>query len=112
MPVTVAISTPPRYTLYPVTAVSSVEADQVRLIWVGDTAVPASPVGTDGGVVSGAPDVHSMCSNGAAAGTPSKASATRLLVPVPVTMMASALLPAHPVRLTISWMTEERFGVL
>ena len=48
----VAICTPPRKTLYPVTPTLSVAAVQERLICEEDTAVAVNPVGVDGAVVS------------------------------------------------------------
>ena len=46
-----------RSTRYPVTPTLSVEAVQLRLIWVALAAVAVSPDGVDGGVVSGAAGV-------------------------------------------------------
>ena len=46
-----------RSTRYSVTPTLSVEAVQLRLIWVALAAVAVSPDGVDGGVVSGAAGV-------------------------------------------------------
>ena len=48
----VAICVPLRYTRYPETPTLSVDADQERLICVGDTALPCRFDGTDGAWVS------------------------------------------------------------
>ena len=55
----VPICTPPLYIRYPVTpdvtcpaTDGSVEADQVKFIWLEDTAVAESPEGIEGEVVS------------------------------------------------------------
>ncbi len=50
--VTVVSKDPPRYTLYPVTRTSSVEAVQERLIWNEETTVADRLVGVEGDVVS------------------------------------------------------------
>ncbi len=50
--VAVPICVPFLDTLYAVTPTLSVEAFQVRLIWVWEMAVPVRLVGTEGGVVS------------------------------------------------------------
>src|SRR3712207_6216125 len=50
-----------------------------------------------------------MCRTGRPVADPSNASAVR--VPVPVMITESALPLAQPVRLTICWTTDERFGV-
>lgn len=52
MPVTVAIKTPPRYTLYAVTPTLSVDALHAKLICVLETEFAVKPSGTDGGLVS------------------------------------------------------------
>jgi hypothetical protein len=50
--VVVAICTPPLYTLYPFTAVLSVDAVQARLSCEDETGVTVNPEGIDGAVVS------------------------------------------------------------
>ena len=55
MTVAIAVAPPSRKTLYPATERLSVEAVHERLITVALAAVAVKPVGTDGGVVSGAP---------------------------------------------------------
>jgi hypothetical protein len=53
----VPTSVPPRNTWYCVTPTLSVDAVQVNETCVAETALPASPLGTEGGVVSGAAGV-------------------------------------------------------
>ena len=50
---TVATGAPSRRTVYPATPTASDDAVQNRSAAVGDTARAATPVGTDGAVVSG-----------------------------------------------------------
>ena len=52
VPVGLAMSTPARYTRYPVTAVLSREAVQERLIWVVEKGVAVRLIGVVGAVVS------------------------------------------------------------
>ena len=87
----------------------SVEAVQVRSIWLSLTLVAVRLVGVEGGVASGPVSLYSTRNSGAEAATPLNDSAIR--DPDPVTMMAREFPGAQPGLETISWMIDERLGV-